>query len=54
MPSQPAQAPAAPELFFLVPIDLMCFQIKWGTHATTFQEKVFIIRKNLTEGSDLK
>ena len=41
-------------LFFLVPIDLMYFQKKRGTHATTFQEKVFIIPKNLTEGGDLK
>ena len=27
---------------------------KRGTHETTFQEKVFITRKNLTEGPDLK
>ncbi len=32
----------------------MYFQIKGGTHATTFQEKVFITRKILTEGPDLK
>ena len=41
-------------LFFLVPIDLMYFQKKTGNYATTFQEKVFIIRKKVLEGPDLK
>ena len=41
-------------LIFHVPIDLMYFQKKGGTNATTFWEKVFIFRKKVTQGVDLK